>query len=156
EEIDGVLKGEPPSLEKLSELPYTAAVVDEALRLYPPAWIVERRNLEPERFQGFEVRRDTDILMSPFVLHHLGEWWEDAERFVPERFLPGANSVRHPFAYFPFGGGPRVCIGKSFALMETQIVLALITQKYRIELIDEKAVTASAEVTLSPRHGIAV
>jgi cytochrome P450 len=118
-------------MEDLGKLPYLRRVIDEGLRLYPPAWIVGRKALEDDVIHGFAVPKGYNVIVSTYLIHRHPDFWENPEAFDPDRFLPErANPEQHKYAYFPFGGGPRMCIGNSFALMEMTILLALILQKF--------------------------
>jgi cytochrome P450 len=118
-------------MEDLGKLPYLRRVIDEGLRLYPPAWIVGRKALEDDVIHGFAVPKGYNVIVSTYLIHRHPDFWENPDKFDPDRFLPErVNPEQHKYAYFPFGGGPRMCIGNSFALMEMTILLALILQKF--------------------------
>ncbi|WP_152565234.1 cytochrome P450 [Caballeronia glathei] len=125
--------------DALDALPYTRAVISETLRLYPPAWLMTRKCIEPDQFDKLSVTRGTLVIISPWVLHHHRDYWRDPEAFDPARFLPGAPAVPR-FAYLPFGTGPRVCVGAQFALAETSLVLARFIQAFETELADNAPV----------------
>ena len=126
------LSGRAPSYADLAGLPYTYSVIQEALRLYPPAGTMARVALADDVISGWPVPAGSVIFFSPYVTHRLAEHWPDPEVFAPERFSDQTSGLRPRYAYFPFGGGPRQCIGKNFALMEMQIVLALLAQRFRL------------------------
>jgi cytochrome P450 len=155
-ELDEVLGGRPPSLEDLPLLPYTGNVITESLRLYPPAWGLARVAVENHELAGYPVKKGMGVAMAQWVVHRDTRWFEAPEEFRPERW-EGDFIKRIPrFAYFPFGGGPRQCIGNSFALMETALILATVAQKYRLRLVPDHPVVPLASITLRPRYGVRV
>lgn len=154
EEVDAVLGGLAPGAGDLPRLGFTRRVIEETLRLYPPAWAIGRRSLGPDELGPFEVPAGTDVLISPLVTQRHPAFWEDPEGFDPDRFLPERASGRHRFAYLPFGGGPRLCIGNSFAMMEAQIVLATLVSRVRLALVPGWPVEAEPTVTLRPRRSL--
>lgn len=155
-ELDEVLGGRAPSLEDLARLPYTGNVVTESLRLYPPAWGLARVAVENHEIAGYPVKKGMGVAMAQWVVHRDTRWFDAPEEFRPERW-EGDYLKRIPrFAYFPFGGGPRQCIGNSFALMETTLILATVAQKYRLRLVPDHPVVPLASITLRPRYGVRV
>jgi len=155
-ELDGVLGGRAPSLEDLPRLPYTGNVITESLRLYPPAWGLARVAVENHELAGYPVKKGMGVAMAQWVVHRDTRWYDAPEEFRPERW-EGDFIKRIPrFAYFPFGGGPRQCIGNSFALMEGALILATISQKYRLRLVPDHPVVPLASITLRPRYGVRV
>ena len=152
-ELDQVLGGRAPSVEDLMRLPYTTGILSETLRLYPPAWGIGRRTLEDVELGGFPIARGKVVLMSPYVTHRDSRWFPDPDAFRPERWLT-EDPTRPKFAYFPFGGGARVCIGERFAWMEGVLLLAAIGQKWRLALAPGHPVATRALITLRPRHGM--
>jgi cytochrome P450 len=154
-EIDRVLDGRTPTLHDLPKLPYTDMVIKEALRLYPPAWILNGRTpLEDIEVAGYTVPKGSLIFLSPYVLHRDPRYFPEPESFKPERWTDGLEKRIPRYAYFPFGGGPRVCIGNQFALMEARLVLATIAQHYKLTLQPDHPVIPDPLITLRPRHGI--
>jgi cytochrome P450 len=153
-ELDSVLGGRLPSIEDLPHLPYLRMVIDESLRVYPPAWLVARRAKEPDTFGDYTLPAGSAIVLSPYITHRHPDFWDDPERFDPTRFDPARAESRHRYAYFPFGGGPRQCIGNSFALMEAQLVLATLAQRYRLRMLAGHRVEPEPLVTLRPRGGL--
>jgi cytochrome P450 len=154
-ELDEVLGGRLPGLDDLPRLVYTRMVFDEALRLYPPAWLVARRASEADTLGPYEVGAGSAIIISTYVTHRHKEFWDDPERFDPERFRPGRAEKYHRYAYFPFGGGPRQCIGNTFAQMEATLILATLAQRYRLRLApNHPPVEPLALITLQQRHGL--
>ncbi|HEX6796493.1 MAG TPA: cytochrome P450 [Ktedonobacterales bacterium] len=154
DELDAVLAGEAPSVDRLAELPYTRMVLDETLRLYPPAWIITRNAIAADAIAGYTVPAGAAIILSPYVTHRLPAYWDDPDAFDPERFTPERVAARPRFAYFPFGGGPRQCIGNGFALMEAQIALATIAQRYRLRALPGRAIEPEPLITLRPHGGL--
>jgi cytochrome P450 len=155
-EVDNVLKGEAPTPENIQQLKYTEMVIKEAIRLYPPAWIFERSNIEEEELNGIKLPPMSIIAMPPYLLHREAGYWPDPLRFDPERFSQEAEEARPRYHYLPFGAGPRVCIGGGFALMETKLVIAMILQKVTITQKEEGIVPLFAGVTLRPQNPVAV
>jgi cytochrome P450 len=153
-EVDEALQGRIPTASDLPNLAYTRMVIDETLRLYPPAWITNRRAIEEDTVRGYLVPADATVSISPYVTHRDPTIWENPEGFDPERFSPERSAGRPHYAYFPFGGGPRQCIGKGFALMEATLVLALLTQRYELHLVPGRKVETEALATLRPRYGM--
>ncbi len=154
EEARTVLGGRSPGLEDLPRLAYTGQVIDEALRLYPPAWIVERQAKAEDRLGPWRVPPGTIVAVSPWVLHRHPGLWENPLRFDPDRFTPQRSQSRPKHAYLPFGAGPRVCIGNHFALMEARIILATMAQHYAVDVEQADAVKLAASVTLRPAAGM--
>jgi len=143
-----------PSVADLPELKYTRMVIEEALRLYPPAPVLSRKAIAADELQGYPIAANSMILISPYAVHRHPALWEEPERFDPERFTPERAATRHAYAYFPFGGGPRVCIGNSFAMMEAQLILSTVAQRYQLRLIPGHPVEPQMVVTLRPRYGL--
>ncbi|MDF2627784.1 MAG: cytochrome, partial [Symbiobacteriaceae bacterium] len=131
-------------------------VINESMRLYPPAWIMSRKATAPVTVGGYDFPAGTEFLFSQWVMHRSERWFDDPLAFRPERWLDGLARRLPTFAYFPFGGGPRMCIGKGFALMEAQLILAAIAQRYRFDLQPGQPVTCDASITLRPAAGIHV
>jgi cytochrome P450 len=150
-ELATVLAGRPPGFEDLSKLPYTQQVIEEAMRLYPPAWITTRRSIGPDELGGYDIPANSEIFLCPYITHRRPDMWEEPERFDPDRFTAERSANRPRFAYFPFGGGPRVCIGNTFALVEAQIIMAMIAQAYQFRLLPESQVRPQALITLQPQ-----
>jgi len=154
EEIDAVLCGRPPEYTDLANLPYTRMVIDEAMRLYPPAWGFSRQALADDQLGGFELPRGWMAFVIPWVLHRLPALWEEPESFEPERFSPARSADRPKFAYLPFGAGPRQCIGNQFALIEAHLTVATLAQRYRLRLAPAARVEPWPLITLRPRFGM--
>ena len=154
EEVDGVLDGRRPTIADLAQLPLTRAIFDETLRLYPPAWIITRRAIAADKLGDGEIPANGLILISPYVVHRHPGFWPEPEQFNPDRFLPGAGDGRPRFAYIPFGGGPRLCIGDQFALTEAQLIIAEVARRGRLTLVPDQKVVMEPLVTLRPQHGL--
>ena len=129
------LHGRAPCYGDLEQMPYIRTVLNESLRLYPPAWTLGRRALGEDQIGGFHVAPNTVIAISTYTLHRHPDFWEDPETFNPDRFLPENAAGRHKFAYMPFGAGPRQCIGNSFGLMEASLIMACIAQRFELHLM---------------------
>lgn len=153
DEVRSVLRTRRPTAEDLSDLRYTRMVVDETLRLYPPTWVTARTTTDAVDIGGYHIPADAIVLLSPFVTHRDSRFWGDPERFEPDRFSPG-RQARPRYAYFPFGGGPRACIGGALALIEMQVVVAMIAQRYEVSLAPEWPIEADPCTVLAPRHGV--
>ncbi len=153
-ELDTVLAGRLPTLDDLPQLSYTEMVFAEAMRLYPPAWILGRRAINPYSVGTYTFPANTIFIMSPWVMHHDARYYPDPFRFDPLRWTPEARAARPKFAYFPFGGGPRQCIGESFAWMEGILLIATLAQRWRMRLVPGHPVALYPLLTLRPRHGI--
>ncbi|HVC08877.1 MAG TPA: cytochrome P450 [Elusimicrobiota bacterium] len=153
-ELAAVLGGRTPGVEDLPRLPYLSCVIRESLRLYPPAWVISRMSEGPDEMGGFEVPAGCLVIVSPHLTHRHPGFWPEPERFKPERFLEPGTAELPRFAYFPFGGGPRQCIGNGFALMEAQIVLATLLQRFRLELAPGHLVEPEPLITLRPKGGL--
>jgi cytochrome P450 len=143
--------------EVLERLPYTRAVVHECLRLYPPAWVITRRSLEVDVVGGFELPPGATVIVSPYAVQRDAQWWPDPERFDPERFLGDqapADRGSGPLTYFPFGAGPRLCIGRDLALMEAPMVMATLARSLRVRPLRPSQVREDFGVTLRPKDGL--
>jgi cytochrome P450 len=155
-ELDTVLAGRPPEFGDLPRLPYTESVINETLRVYPTVWMVGRENIEPLELGGYPIPVGTTLFMPQWVIHRDLRWFDDPDAFRPERWEGGLMQRLHRYAYFPFGGGPRICIGNNFALMEAALVLATVAQKFRLRLADDARVTPLPTMTLRPADGVKV
>jgi cytochrome P450 len=153
EELDKVLSGRVPTMADLPNLPYTHMILEESMRLYPPSWQVMRQAIQDDEMGGYHIPAHTIIFWSQYVVHRNPAIWDNPEQFDPLRFSPEAVKARHSYAYIPFSGGPRVCIGNNFALAEMQLILATIAQCYRLRLAPGmSAVEPVALITLHPNH----
>ena len=128
--------------------------IDETLRLYPPVWITNRTSLQDDEICGYRVNSGEVVGVSPYVTHRLPEWWSNPEQFDPRRFSPEETAGRPRFAYFPFGGGPRQCIGNNFALLEAQIILAILIPRFHLQPLAGRPVEIEPTVTLRPKEGL--
>ena len=155
-ELDRVLGGRAPCFADLAELEWTRMVIEEALRLYPPAHTITRTAIGEDFVGGVRVPAGASVTISTYVTHRNPNLWDDPERFDPERFAPEAVARRHRFAYLPFGGGPRICIGNGLALVEAKAILATIAQRYRVRLVPGHIVEPIGLVTLRARNGVQV
>lgn len=155
-ESDAALGGRISALADLPNLPYTDKVIHETLRLYPSAWSISRRALGDDEIGGYHIPAQSIVAMSPYTMHRHPAFWDDPERFDPERFAPEKIASRPRFAYFPFGGGARQCIGNNFALMESAVIIPAIAGRYRLRRVSDEPVEGHALVTLRPKGGILV
>lgn len=153
-ELDRVLGGRLPTVNDVPELCYTERVVKESMRLYPPAWAIGREALEDCEVGGYPIRKGDQVMMTQWVVHRDPRFWPEPERFDPSRWDDENSKNRPRCAYFPFGDGPRVCIGNNFAMMEAVLILAAIAQHYRLELASRENLRFIPSVTLRPRGGI--
>ena len=156
DEFDAVLDGRAPEYSDLVNLPYTRMVIDEALRLYPPAWGISRQALADDELGGYRLPRGWLAFIIPWVLHRLPAYWQNPEQFDPERFSPARSADRPKFVYLPFGAGPRQCIGSHFALIEANVILATLASRYRLRLAPHHRVEPWPLISLRPRHGMAM
>lgn len=155
EEVKTVLGEEGmPTFENVRELKYTLQVVQEVMRLYPPAWIMGRKALGQDELSGYPLEAGTYLLLPIYLLHRDPKYWQKPNEFYPDHFLPENIKVRPTYSYIPFGGGPRMCVGNNFALMEMQIVLALWVRRLDFTLIDPKVMQADPLVTLRPEKAL--
>ncbi|MCL5999799.1 MAG: cytochrome P450 [Chloroflexi bacterium] len=154
EELASVLGGRDPAMQDLPRLPYTEAVIKETMRLYPPAWTTTRETIAPVTIGGYTIPTRRIVFISPYVSHRDARYFESPGEFCPERWADHFEKRLPKGAFIPFGAGPRVCIGNTFALMEARLVLATIAQHYRLALAPGQDVTAEPLVTLRPRGGI--
>ena len=154
EEAARVIGRGPAAFAHVDRLPAARRAIEEALRLYPPAWGFSRQALADDEIGGYRVPRGALAFVIPFVIHRRPHLWPDPERFDPQRFTPGQEAARHRFAYIPFGGGPRGCIGNHFAMVEAQLIVATVARRYRIEVVPGQRIHAEPLITLRPAPGI--
>jgi cytochrome P450 len=153
-EVATVLNGRTPTVHDLPHLTYTRMVIEEAMRLYPPVWGIDREVLADDEVGGYHIPAKSVVVLSQFVTHRHPAFWDNPEGFDPERFTPERVAQRPRYAYFPFAGGPHQCIGNEFALMEAQLVVAMVTQTYRLQLMPGYRVEPDPIFTLRPRPGV--
>lgn len=153
EEVSSVLGAATPASDWPSRLVYTGQVFSEALRLYPPAWVITRKAIQDEELFGHAVPAGSLVIISPYVVHRLPDLWDEPDSFAPDRFAPERVLQRHRYAYIPFGAGPRLCIGKQFAETEAKLILAMVSQRYWLEPARDDPVMLPL-VTLRPDGGM--
>ncbi|BDG01517.1 cytochrome P450 [Anaeromyxobacter oryzae] len=151
-EVREALDGRSPGADDLPTLVHTRRVIDEVLRLYPPTWVTARTLLQDDCIRGHRIAAGSIVLLSPFVTHRHPAFWPEPDRFDPDRFAPERRSA--PFAYFPFGGGPRSCIGTWLASIELQLVVAMVAQRYELALVPGSRVDVEPGLTLRPKPGV--
>ncbi len=156
DEAARVLGGRRASFADAERLPGTRMVLEESMRLYPPAWGFSRLALADDEIGGYRVPAGSIVFMIPFVVHRRPALWPDPERFDPDRFTPDRVADRPRFAYFPFGGGPRQCIGNQFAMVEAQLILATVARRWRLQVEPGPAIEPEPLITLRPKPGIRV
>lgn len=142
------------STEQLKNLRYTGMVLNEAMRLYPPAWVIDRQSLEEDEIMRYRIPPDTFLILLIYGLHHDPDLWDDPEKFDPERFAPEAVKEHIPFSFAPFGGGPRLCIGNHFAFTEMQLALKAFVERFDFSLVPGQEIAALPLVTLRPKEGV--
>lgn len=153
-ELDRELAGRAPAAADLPRLTYTEMVFQEALRLYPPAWLISRKAREDDEIAGFAIPKGSLVVTSPYVTHRMADLWPDADAFRPERFSPEASAGRHRYAFYPFGGGPRLCIGMGFAMTEAALIIAMVGQRFVLRPVSGHPIAVEPGVTLRPKHGL--
>jgi cytochrome P450 len=156
DEARGRLQGRSPTADDLPHLPLTRAVFEETMRLYPPAWGVPRQTIADDEINGFAIPNGAIIALPQYLTHRHPDFWPEPEEFQPDRFLGNKADRRPKFAYYPFGAGPRVCIGNMFAMMEATVALASIAQHFRIELVPGQTVLPDPTFTLRPKGAVNV
>jgi cytochrome P450 len=149
EEVASVLGGRAPTLDDLPRLSFTKMVIKEAMRLYPPIWIIERRVIANDAVGGFHLPSGSSVVIAPYALHRHPAFWERPEEFDPGRFATHTSE-----AYIPFGTGPRFCIGSEFAMLEAQLITAMVAQSFRLRLVPGHPVEPLPGITLRARHGL--
>jgi cytochrome P450 len=154
EEVDRVLQGRLPALADVPSLACIERIVTESMRLYPPAWIIGRRALVPYEIDGYLAPARSIFVFSPYIVQRDARWYSEPQRFAPERWTAEFKAALPPFAYMPFGGGQRRCIGDQFAWTELSLVLATIAQRWKLRLVPGHPVAPQAVVTLRLKHGL--
>jgi cytochrome P450 len=153
QEVDDVLEGCLPTLDDIDNLPYTRAVFEESMRLYPPVPLLSRQARHADQVEGVSIEKDAIILVVPWLLHRHELFWDEPEAFKPERFLPGATRP-DKFTYIPFSVGHRVCLGKRFGLVEGITCLAMVAQSFTTRLLESHSVEIECRLTLRPKDGL--
>lgn len=153
-ELESVLGGRLPTVEDLSNLPFTQMLIKESMRLYPVAWSIPRHTIHEDTIGGYPISANSLMWINLYTAHRHPDFWDDPDVFNPERFTPEREAARPRFAYFPFGGGPHLCIGNGFAMMEIQLILATIVQRYRLDLVPSHEVNMTTTPTLQPAGGL--
>ncbi len=153
-ELDFVLGSRPPTMDDLPNLPYNRMIFSEAMRLYPPAWTIGRTAIAQDEIGGYVIPAGSTVLMSQYVMHRTEKYWDAPTEFRPERFDPVLMKDRPRYTYFPFGGGPRLCIGEPFAWMEGELLLATIAQRYHFTLAQGAIIEPEPLITLRLKHGL--
>lgn len=156
DEVDMMLGGRTPTMDDLETLPTVKNSFLESLRIYPPVWGIPRNTTQEVEIGGFCIPKKATVLTLPYITHRHPEFWPDAERFDPDRFTAPNSAGRPRFAYFPFGGGPRLCVAMGFATMEAQLILTAILQNFHVELVENQKFDLVLWVTLRPKNGIKV
>jgi cytochrome P450 len=153
-ELDRVLEGRPPTIEEVSKLEYTERVLTESMRCYPPVWVMGRRALGSYRVGEYTIPAGSIVLLSQYLMHHNEKYYPDPFKFDPERWTPEERAARPKYSYFPFGGGPRLCIGEQFAWMEGILIIATLAQRWKIRAASSHPVPLQPLITLRPKNGI--
>jgi len=153
-ELDDLLDGEHPTMADVREMEYTEWVIREAMRLYPPVYTIFRAPDHDVEVGGYTIPEDATIMLPQYAVHRSDRYWEDPETFDPERWSPGRSQDRHRFAYFPFGGGPRHCIGKHLAMLEARLILATTASRYRLHYEEDGPLEMLPTLTAHPRDGL--
>ncbi len=155
-EVESVAPGRRLTLDDVPKLTFASGVIHESMRMYPPAWAIGREAQEEFELGGNRFPKGTNIFLSPWAMHHDERTFADPERFDPDRWNDGLARRLHKFAYFPFGGGPRVCIGNAFAMMESVLLLASFARRFDVTLAPSARIATTSSVTLRPKHGVRV
>ena len=156
EHLAAHLNGAPATAADLARLPYLKQVVQESMRIYPPVWAIARRAEREVKFGEHVLPANAYVAVVSYALHRHPEFWPDPDRFEPARFEPDRARARHSYCYLPFGAGPRTCIGAGMAMLETQLVLAQIVQRFKVQVVPDHPIETLAKVTLKPRYGMPV
>lgn len=153
-EVDRIVGQRVPVLDDLNKLPYLAMVLNESMRLYPPAWVLGRRSIEADAFEGYSIPADAPIGIYPYMIHRHPDYWSRPDEFNPENFTPAAVAARPKLAFLPFGAGKRICIGNHLAMLELQLCLAMFVQRFEISVPAEYEAQPHPYITLMPPEGM--
>lgn len=153
-EAQAQISGSVPTFSELLKLEYLTQTIDECLRLYPPSWITDRVAMEADQIKGFDIPKGARVIPFIYGLHHSQKLWKDPERYQPERFTKDNRKTRHNFAHMPFGAGPRMCIGRNFAMMEMKMIILKSLERYDFELVKNQKIAILPAVTLKPKNPI--
>jgi cytochrome P450 len=153
-EFDTVLGEAPLSHADVPKFEFTTQVIQEGLRLYPPFWMIDREAVADDRVGDIDIPRGSTVIVYVYGAHHAPRSWDSPESFVPERFITGNEKQRTPFTYLPFGGGPRVCIGNQYAMLQILMILSDLLRNYDFQLVPDQTIEARPMVILRPKHGI--
>ncbi|MFJ6216193.1 cytochrome P450 [Streptomyces sp. NPDC092296] len=153
-EVDEVLGDRLPAFEDIHRLTYTSMVLQEVMRLYPAVWLLPRKALAEDEIGGYRVPAGADVVLCPYTLHRHPDFWEDPDRFDPDRFAKGRSAGRHRYSYVPFGAGPRVCVGSSLGMLEATVVLAVLLRRLRLSVLPGHRVRAEPMLTLRVKGGL--
>jgi cytochrome P450 len=153
-EVDAVLGGRTPTAADADRLVWTTACFQEAMRLFPPAWVLEREATADDEFDGYRIPKGSTVIFPVYLIHRDPRWWPEPEVFDPTRFLGEQAAQSHRGAYLPFGAGRRACVGANFALMEGTLIAAMVSQRFSLDLVPGAPVRPEATVTLRPRYGL--
>jgi cytochrome P450 len=153
-EIDAVVGKRQPTSADLANLKYTKMVIQEVLRQHPVGWFMPRTANTDDVIGGYPIKAGETVLLSPYLTNYLPEFWEQPEVFDPERFAPDRSNNRHPYAQFTFGGGPRLCIGKHLALLQMQLIVVMMMQRYRLHCVPGHPVEIVPRMALQLRYGL--
>jgi cytochrome P450 len=154
DEAERVLNGRTPGIEDLPKLPYTRMVADETLRLHPPIWLYPRDAVAEDEVGGWRVPKGGSVFMVPYVTHRHPDFWTEPDRFDPERFSDANRAAQPRYAYFPFGGGQRKCIGNQMAVVQMHLTLAMVAQRFRLSPVPDHPLTLATTVSFRPMQGI--
>jgi cytochrome P450 len=154
QEFDSVLGEAPLSYSDVPKFEFATQVIQEALRLYPPFWMVDRMALSDDRAGDLAIPRGSTVVVFVFGAHHSPQYWENPESFDPERFTKANDKLHRPFTYLPFGAGPRGCIGGNYAMLQILMILSVLLRKYDLQLVPGQTIEARPMVILRPEHGI--
>jgi len=154
QEFDSVLNGSPLTYSAIPKLEFATKVIQEGLRLYPPFWMVDRMALSDDRAGDLAIPRGSTVVVFIYGAHHSPQYWDDPERFDPERFTKANEKLRTPITYLPFGAGPRGCIGGNYAMLQVLMILSVLLRKYDFQLVPDQSIEARPMVILRPKHGI--